>query len=325
MTTRARIATVCQNNRAYPTVEQNRDHVLGLLDFALTQKPDLVCLPETFTTLGVPGNAETLAETLPGPTTDLVARRAREHHAWIICPLITRRNGRCLNSAVLIDRNGAIAGVYDKAHPVTSSHDYTAFEGGMMPGGEPPVFDLDFGRIGMQICFDVGFPETWQRLADRGARMVFWSSAYNGGYSLQVYAWLHHYYVVTSVQPAKSRIIDPCGAVLAQTDSWRNVIWRDINLDYAVCHYDWNHSIPDLIQARYPGRVEIRSYPDEAHFVVEPMDDTLTIAQLQREFGFEPTAQYHQRHRDGYAQIHAGMTPAPQNAAHGDRPEYAKW
>ena len=325
MTTRARIATVCQNSRAYPTVEQNRDYIFGLLDLALTQKPDLVCLPETFSTPSVPGDAEALAETAPGPTLDLAAKRARANRAYIICPLVTKRDGKCLNSAVLIDRSGAIAGIYDKAHPVTTSHDYTSFEGGMTPGGEPPVFDLDFGRVGMQICFDAGFPETWQHLADCGAQMVFWSSAYNGGFPLQAYAYLHHFYVVTSVQQNKSRIIDPCGRVLAQTDQWMNVIWRDINLDYCVCHYDFNYSIADLIRARYPGQVDIRSYPDDGHFVIEPTDDTLTIAQLQKEFGFEPTAQYHQRHRDGYAQMRQSGKPSPQIAAHGNRPEYAKW
>jgi predicted amidohydrolase len=325
MATRARIATVCQAGRAYPTVEQNRDYILTLLDRALIQSPDLVCLPETFSTVSVPGQAEDLAEPLPGPTTDLFARRARERRAYVICPLITRRDGRCWNSAVLLDRDGQIAGVYDKAHPVTTSYDYSSFEDGMMPGGEPPVFDLDFGRIGVQICFDAGFPENWQRLADQGARAVVWVSAYNGGFPLQAYAYLHHYYVVSAVRPSRSRIIDPCGAVLAQTDDWANVIWRDVNLDYAVCHYDWNYSIPERIQARYPGRVDIRSYPDEAHFIVEPLDAALTVAALQREFGFETAAQYHQRHRDAHARMRAGQPALPQAAAHGDRPEYGKW
>ena len=71
--------------------------------------------------------------------------------------------------------------------------------------------------------------------------------------------------------------------------------------------------------------MDIRSYPDEAHFVIEPTDDALTIAQLQREFGFETTTQYHQRHREAYAQLRQGKAPAPQAAAHGDRPEYSKW
>jgi len=119
-------------------------------------------------------------------------------------------------------------------HPVTTSSDYTVFEGGTAPGGRLSdgaalTFDLDFGRIGIQICFDAGFPETWQALADQGARIVFWPSAYNGGFPLRVYAYLHHYYVVSSVRTDKSRIIDPCGTILAQTDDLASIIYRDIN------------------------------------------------------------------------------------------------
>ncbi len=326
MSTRARIATVCQARSFFPSVEKNRARVMALLDLALCQSPDLVCLPETFTTVSVPWTSiDELAETVPGPTTDAVARRARAHGCYVICPIKTVRGGTCWNSAVLIDRTGAIQGIYDKVQPVTTSSDYTVFESGVAPGSSVPVFDLDFGRVGIQICFDAGFPETWAELARQGARMVFWPSAYNGGFPLQVYAYLHHYYVVSSVRTDKSRIIDPCGVLLAETDDLVNVIYRDINLDFVVSHYDFNHSIPDKIMEAYPGRVEIRPHRDDAHFLLEPIDETLTTAHLQAEFGFESTSQYHQRHREAFGQIHCGEAPAPQQAAHGDRPPYAKW
>jgi predicted amidohydrolase len=298
---------------------------MGLLDLALSQRPDLVCLPEAFASAGVPHErAEQVAETVPGPTTDAAARRAREHRCYVICPVITRRDGQCWNSAVVIERSGGIVGLYDKAHPVTTAHDYTIFEGGVMPGGEPLVFELDFGPVGIQICFDACFPETWEALARQGARLVLWPSAYNGGFPLQAYAYLHHYYVVSAVRSDHSRIIDPCGRVLAQTDALANVIWRDINLDYVVCHYDFNYSIPDRILRACPGRVEARSYLDDAHFLLEPVDEALTTSQLRQEFGFEPTAEYHQRHREAYEYLHRGERPPAQEAAHRDRPMYAK-
>jgi len=326
MPTRARIVTICQAGCTYPSIEKNREHVLSLLDLALRQQPDLVCLPETFTTHSVPivESIAELAEPLPGPTVEIIARKAREHGCYIICPIVTRRDGACWNSAVVVDRSGDILGIYDKIHPVTTAADYTVFEDGITPAREVPVFDLDFGRIGIQICFDAGFPETWAELSRQGARMIFWPSAYNGGFPLQVYAAHHRTYVVSAVRSDRSRIIDPCGRVLAETDRNLNVICRDINLDYCVAHYDFNFSIPDRILAAYPGRVEIRSHLDDAVFLVEPIDATLTVDQLQREFGFEPAAQYFQRHRDAYAQIQRGELPEPQHAAHGDRPEYAK-
>ena len=326
MSTRARIATVCQGRNFYPSVEENRAYVIGLLDLALCQKPDLVCLPEAFPTASIPASPGVeLAETVPGPTTDAVAKRAREHRCYVICPIQTKREGVCWNSAIVIDRQGGILGIYDKVQPVTSSSDYTLFEDGVTPGSELPVFDLDFGRVGVQICFDAGFPEGWAELAHKGARAVFWPSAYNGGFPLQVYAYLHHYYVISAVRADKSRIIDPCGVVLVETDGLANAIYRDINLDFCVSHYDFNYSIPDRIMETYPGRVEVRSHLDDAHFVVEPIDDRVTVAQLQQEFGFESTFQYHQRHREAYHRLRQGKAPHPQTAAHGDRPMYEKW
>jgi len=321
---RARIASICQGGRLYNSVKENRKYVMKLLDLALLQKPDLVCLPEAFTTANVNKPIEEIAESVPGPTTNIVAKKARAAECYVICPIKTKRNGKIWNSAVIIDRTGEILGIYDKVHPVTSSSDYTVFEGGVTPGSDVPIFDLDFGRIGIQICFDIGFPESWRKISEKGARIVFWPSAYNRGFPLQVYAYLHHYYVVSSVRSDKSRIIDPLGRILAETDYHVNVICREINPDFVVAHYDFNYSIPDRIMKTYPGRVEVRSHRDDGHFLVEPIDDSLSTEHLQKEFGFESTFQYHERHRIAYKWILQGKQPPAQKAAHGDRPQYSK-
>ena len=323
--TRARIATICQGGVYFPTIAQNRAAMLQRLEMALKYQPDLVCLPETFTTPSVPGELSSLVESVPGPTVDAVSSLARQHHCSIICPIFTQREGAYWNSAVVIGRDGGLVGIYDKMHPVTSSSDYTRMENGVTPGSAAPVFDLDFGRIGVQICFDIQFPEGWAALAQGGARIIFWPSAYNGGFPLQAYAWLHHTYVISAVNSSKSRIIDPCGSILAETDALLNVLVRDINLDYAVCHYDFNYNIPERIQAAYAGRVEVRTRGgDASHFVVEPVDPSLTIAQLQREIGFVTTQEYVHHHQAAYPILRAGLTPPAQVAAHGERPMYQK-
>jgi len=71
MATTARIVTICQSQAFLGSVEANRDAMMARLDQALIHKPDLVCLPETFTTAGLPGGERLLAdcaETVPGPT-----------------------------------------------------------------------------------------------------------------------------------------------------------------------------------------------------------------------------------------------------------------
>jgi predicted amidohydrolase len=325
MSTRARIATICQSGNYQTTIEGNNTDVLKRLDLTFKQKPDLVCLPESFSSASVPrDNVAMVAESIPGPTTDLFARQAQQHRCYILCPVFTQREGKYWNSVVVIDRTGNIQGIYDKLHPVTSSSNYTQFEQGVTPGRNAPVFDLDFGRIGVQICFDAHFLESWAELSHKGARIVFWCSAYNGGFPLQAFAWLHHYYVISSVNSEKARIIDPCGTILAETDYQVNVIWKDINLDYAVCHDDFNYSIPDRIMAAYPDQVELRHHSDESHFLVEPIDPAVTVTQLQREFGFLTIQEYTMYHRNAYTSFQAGNAPLPQLASHGDRSMYQK-
>jgi beta-ureidopropionase len=327
MNTRARIATVCQAQRFFRSAEENRAHVLGLLDLALRANPDLVCLPENFATVSVPDQDQgvaALAEPVPGPTVDAAAERARRGRCYVICPLLTRQGGLVYNSAVVLDRAGQVLGIYDKRRPVTSASDYTVLERGVTPGAGAGVFDLDFGRIGIRICFDVGFPEDWQLLAEQGVRLALWPSAYDGGGALPRYAALHRYYVVTSVRTDRARILDPCGAALAQTDRLCNVAWQDINLDFSVCHYDFNFGVPDRLLADLGDRVQVRSHLDEGVFLVEPTDPSLTIEQLRARYGFEDIRQYHDRHRAAYAARARGQAPPPQPAAHGDRPLYAK-
>lgn len=324
MNTRARIATVCQALHFYPTVEENRSSVLETLELAMAFKPDLVCLPENFTTVSHPGSAAAKAQLLSGETIEKVSAAARKHGAYVICPLLIDRDGEISNSAVIIDRRGEIAGIYAKRRPVTSSIDYTVMEHGVAPGENDGVFDLDFGRIGIRICFDVGFPEDWELLARQGARAVFWPSAYDGGPRINAYANICQYYVITSVRTHRSRIIDPMGTTVAATDSLVNVAVRDINLDYAVCHYDFNNGVPDRILSDYAGRVSIASDPDSVAFLVEPSDPSVTIAQLQRQYGFEGASLYHDRHRTAYAAVERGDRPPAQRAGHGERPMWRK-
>ena len=326
MNTRARIATICQSGNTHASVRENNLEMFSRLDLALKQKPDLVCMPESFGAGAVPRESiAEVVESIPGPTTDLAGKYARKSSCYILCPIFSVRDGHYWNSVVVLDRTGNICGIYDKAHPVTSTSDYTQFEQGITPGSQVPVFDLDFGRIGIQICFDIHFPESWAELARQGAKIVFWPSAYNGGFPLQVYAAYHHYYLVSSVCAEKSRIIDPCGAILAETDYQTNLIFRDINLDFAVYHYDFNYSIPDQILSKYPGQVDIRTHWDAGQFLVEPVDPGLTIEQIQRELGVISIQEYTQRHEVAYPAVRAGKTPVPQQAAHGERPMYQKW
>ncbi len=324
---RARIATVCQAGLMRKTIGESLSLMMAVVDKALAEKPDLVCLPENFATAGMGESAREKAEALNGETIKAASERAKNHNCYIVCPSLLVHDDKVFNSAVIVDRGGKIIGAYEKASPVTTSPDYTTFEGGVTPGSpDIPVFDLDFGRIGIQICYDIGFPENWDLLRKKGAQLVLWPSAYDSGTPLWTYAWLHHFYVMSSVRSGQSRIVDPCGAVLLETQKDAPFIVRDVNLDYIVSHLDWNKSIPDKIRAKYGDRVDVRQpNSGSGHFIVEPVDPAITVRALQEEFGFESSFEYHARHRAAYAEIRAGRKPTPQTARHGARPQWGKF
>lgn len=323
--TRARIATVAQNGRLHRTARDNRAYILSLLQKALVEKPDLVCLPEDFPNAGCGTVPAMDAEPLDGPTVALFAQKAKQHQCYIVVPLHTRQERGLYNSAVILGRDGRIVGVYNKRCPVTTSPDYTVLEDGIRPGETLPVFDLDFGRIAIQICFDIGFPENWRKMAEQGARLVLWPSAYDGGFPLRVYAFLHHYWVVSSTRTGASRIIDPCAEVLAETSEEAPIAVRDINLDYIVAHWDFNFGIPDRVNERYGAKVSVRTWdPGSAHMMVEPVDPAVTSADIQEALGLETCREYHNRHRAAYRRALAGKPLQPQRARHGNRPQYGK-
>ena len=127
---------------------------------------DLIVLPEVW-----PGANRQY--TLQDPPIAAMAEVARRHKTYIVSPIYRRDGTAVYNSSVLIDRQGKIAGVYDKVYPVMhepngKGGEFAGVKG--RSGSDAPVFQADFGRVGMAICFDGQFPEVWQRLEDHRAQ-----------------------------------------------------------------------------------------------------------------------------------------------------------
>lgn len=324
MPRKVKVVTTCMNGNLGPTAKDNLDRMLEVLDFACVLRPDIVCLPENFVTAGTELRLEEKAESVPGPTTDACSKRARKHRTHIICPLLTKRDGNIYNSAVILDRSGDVAGIYDKVQPVTSAWDLTVMESGVMPGREAPVFELDCGRIGIQICFDIEFAETWYELEQRGAELVFWPSAYDGGFPLRAYAYQHCYYVVSSVRSNHSRIINPLGEVLDRTGRRSPIAARTIDLDYIVCHCDFHSGIWDDLVKMCGTDVTVRMQEEEGQFLVESNREDLQLSQLIERFGLVPRREYIERHRVAHRELRQGRTPKPQQPRFAGREPYVK-
>jgi beta-ureidopropionase len=281
-------------------LEEEKDIIAGMIDrirIMSLYKPDIICLPEVFT-----GTTAKQAEEIPGPTTNRLATVAKEMNSYVICPLHTKKNGKAYNSAVLIDRKGEIAGQYNKIHPVS-----VECEKGVTPGNSPPpVFNTDFGTIGIQICFDINWVEEWKSLKDQGAEIVFWPSAYPAGRMLPSYAWLFKYYVVGSSRRAIATIYDITGDLLASSGYYEPWAFARLNLEKAFLEITDYHDELNEIKKKYGRKVLIRYYHDEDWVTIESLSPDLRIKDILDAFELVPHWDYikiEERLQDRYRSI----------------------
>src|ERR1051326_6361655 len=148
---------------------------------AAKQGAAVVCLPELFRSRYFAQREDArlfdLAEPVPGPTTEALTAVAREHHVVIVVPIFERRApGLYHNSAVLVDADGSIAGLYRKMH---IPDDPAYFEKFYFTPGDLGfrAFDTRAGKVGTLVCWDQWYPEGARLTALQGASVLFYPTA----------------------------------------------------------------------------------------------------------------------------------------------------
>src|SRR5438046_5170565 len=173
---------------------------IGLVQMAMSADPDanlntavakvaeaaaagarLVCRPELFRSRYFaqhedPGSFD-LAEPLPGPSTEALAKAAQRAGVVVIAPVFERRApGLYHNSAVVIDADGRVVGVYRKMHIPDDPAYYEKFY--FAPGDLGfRAFDTRVGRIGALVCWDQWYPEGARLTALQGASVLLYPTA----------------------------------------------------------------------------------------------------------------------------------------------------
>lgn len=118
-----------------------------------------------------------LAETIPGPSTEFFGNLARELDVVIVTSLFEKRAaGLYHNTAVVIEKDGSIAGKYRKMHIPDDPAYYEKFY--FTPGdlGFHPI-DTSVGRLGVLVCWDQWYPEAARLMALQGAEMLIYPTA----------------------------------------------------------------------------------------------------------------------------------------------------
>jgi predicted amidohydrolase len=261
--------------------------VLAVMEEIIPYQPDIICLPEIFAYANIENRNYQLrdvAETVPGPIVTPFLAFAAKHKCYVICPTYSLHGNDIYIAAVLIDREGKVAGEYRKMRPAIDE-----MKMGIKPGKfDPPVFETDFGKIGIQICFDIKYEEGWNSLKDKGAQIIFWPSAFAAGQEISSRAWRHQVYVVTSTQKDTSKICDITGEPIAQTGRWqRNWTFAPVNLEKAfILTWPAVSFFPD-IQKKYASRLKLTTYSEEEWTIIESLDANLKVADVLKEYNLK--------------------------------------
>ncbi|MCX6624145.1 MAG: carbon-nitrogen hydrolase family protein [Acidobacteria bacterium] len=174
-------------------------------------RADLIVLPEGITVVGTGKTDVEVSETIPGPATRALGEIARKKHSYLIAGIYERDGQAVYNTAVLLDREGAVAGRYRKVYLPREE-----VEAGLTPGNDYPVFQTDFGKIGMMICWDVQYADPARALALRGAEIIafpIWDGDRRLGLARAVE---NHVFVASSGYGYPTQVMDPDGEVLAE-------------------------------------------------------------------------------------------------------------
>jgi predicted amidohydrolase len=222
---RVKLATVNHRPRGTTSPQESRERFVPLVEQAAARGADIVCLPEGITAAGNGLSYAQAAEAVPGPTTEFLGDLARRLKVWIVAGLYERSGARLYNTAVLVGRDGRLVGRYRKM-----SLPDEEIEGGITPGSETPVFETDFGRVGLMICWDSSYPEVAHALAARGAEVILMPIAGGVESLVQARAVENQVHVVASGYDFRSGIFDRRGERIADAKGDPDVLVAEVDL-----------------------------------------------------------------------------------------------
>jgi beta-ureidopropionase len=226
---------------------------IPMIEEAASRGSNIVCLQELFYAPYFPAGEDRrwleAAEAVPGETTARMGEVARRLGTVLIAPIAEVAGGRYFNTAVLIGTDGEVKGKYRKVHlpDLVGFREKFYFEPGDMGY---PVFETEFARVGIYVCFDRHYPEGARALGLNGAEIVFNPSATVEGLSRHLWdieqrghAVANGYFMgalnrVGYEKPwlsgkfyGSSYFCDPAGKVLAKgSDSGDDIVVADLDL-----------------------------------------------------------------------------------------------
>ena len=282
------IASFSQERLSAETPDDMVKRVIESLKGIEPFSPDVVCLPECFYIANTKMDGKFTVEQRVSKSEEVLNQFSdfsKKNNCYTICSVDTPAgNGMFHISSVVIDRQGKRIGAYHKIHPTEGE-----IKTGVMPGPLfQPVIQTDFGKIGVQICFDSLWDDGWEMYRNQGAEIIFFPSAFAAGQMINARAWKHKCVVVSSARKGTSKICDITGEELAKTGFWSpQLCWAPVNLEKVFLHlWPFVQHFP-AIQKKYGRKVDIKVFHEEEWAVIESLSPDVFVKDILKEFNLK--------------------------------------
>lgn len=246
---------------------------------------DLAVLPEVAVTGEAGLKTPLRAVPLQGEFSNAFGTKAREHGCYIVAPTYLWENESAVsNAAVLFGRKGDVAGIYRKVHLVVTPGG-TAFENGCTPGPDVPVFECDFGKLGIQICYDIEFDYGWNELGRKGAELIAFPTQSPQTTQPACRAMHNRCWIVSSTWRTNATLFEPTGKIAAQVRPPGRILVHELDLSYAIL--PWHPALKkgEALRTKYGEKVGFRYYEDEDCGLFWSNDPRTPVADMAKSIG----------------------------------------
>lgn len=237
------------------TNEENlRNAVLKIIE-AASEGADVVVLPEMFSCPYKASNFPIFAQKDGGANWNLLSQAAKKNSVYLVAGSMPERDvedgvEKIYNTSYVFDRDGNQIAKHRKMHlfdcDIPGGANFHESDT-LTAGNEVTVFDTEFGKLGLMICFDIRFPELSRLLIERGAKMIIVPAAFNmtsgpnwWEIMFRTRATDNQVYMA-GCSPARnenacyvawghSLVVDPFGKILNQLDEKESILYQKIDL-----------------------------------------------------------------------------------------------
>ena len=179
-----------------------------------------------------------------------------------------------------------MAGIYRKVHLVVSG-DGKTMEGGSTPGKDLPVFECDFGKLAIQICYDMEFDRGWQELARKGAELIAWPTQSPQTAQPACRAMRQRCYIASSTWRNNASVFEPTGKIPAQVRPPEQILVEELDLSYAILPWSSKLRNGKALKEKYGDRIGFRYYEDEDCGIFWSNDRQIPVRQMVRALGLD--------------------------------------